>query len=642
VNDLLEYLRQEMRWGCSSKNMGTTNSHIKKLASETSLGKRDISAFLDVVEEVLEYDGMMHASRLDYKCIRSSSLDERSSPILSKSPSFLFPNIESTALMQPTMSSLTGPLVLISSKITFKRKLKLRRFSKSPMEYQLSRDHFKRLFSVCCSKKIRVDLDEVFDWIDNLKRGFITFQELVVWLSIFQKGTIQDKLQYTFQMFDTGEKGYLDEADIESLFELLRIQFHKRGKGDDNARKLVNYLEEHSSTRQRIYLNEWINVGERVGLVNVIFGIDFLEMMDHFYVRKAEIVEEERRKNHALMIQKDKEGQFSVLMPELRKIVFSKIQDFQTLITSMRVNKRWKVEMECQWYELCKEKYLEDESFWKNHARKSWKWIFWSKYHIFKEGVIKDGVGTFASSASRYEGEWKKDERHGWGKIAWTTGGYYIGQWFANAKQGFGFQSYGGGKWEGDTYSGYWRNSSREGKGTYLWNNGDRYEGYWKAGKKEGKGVFFFSSSGNRYDGLYKNDKRNGEGTFHWSNGDIYCGMWVNGVKQGMGTYRWETGQVYIGEWKKNERYGRGTMVWPNGANYEGSWQNNKFHGKGTFSWPDGDQFEGNWDNNRRQGHGIFRNAKKQVIEQNWMELSTSLSLSDPILDKFPNQAPQN
>jgi hypothetical protein len=144
VNDLLEYLRQEMRWGCSRKNMGTTNSHIKKLASETSLGKRDISAFLDVVEEVLEYDGMMHASRLDYKCIRSSSLDERSSPILSKSPSFLFPNIESTALMQPTMSSLTGPLVLISSKITFKRKLKLRRFSKSPMEYQLSRDHFKR------------------------------------------------------------------------------------------------------------------------------------------------------------------------------------------------------------------------------------------------------------------------------------------------------------------------------------------------------------------------------------------------------------------------------------------------------------------------------------------------------------------
>jgi len=46
---------------------------------------------------------------------------------------------------------------------------------------------------------------------------------------------------------------------------------------------------------------------------------------------------------------------------------------------------------------------------------------------------------------TRYEGEWKKDERHGWGKIAWTTGGYYIGQWFANAKQGFGFQSYGGG-----------------------------------------------------------------------------------------------------------------------------------------------------------------------------------------------------
>src|SRR5690606_2601356 len=70
------------------------------------------------------------------------------------------------------------------------------------------------------------------------------------------------------------------------------------------------------------------------------------------------------------------EGYFSGLPAELRKEIFSNIDDYKVLVSSMAVNRRWKQDMQEALYFWCKKRgYLEDEEFWKSHD-KDWKWIF--------------------------------------------------------------------------------------------------------------------------------------------------------------------------------------------------------------------------------------------------------------------------
>ena len=42
---------------------------------------------------------------------------------------------------------------------------------------------------------------------------------------------------------------------------------------------------------------------------------------------------------------------------------------------------------------------------------------------------------------------------------------------------------------DGTRYEGEWKNDEKEGKGIKYYNNGDRYEGEQKSGNKEGKGI---------------------------------------------------------------------------------------------------------------------------------------------------------
>lgn len=75
----------------------------------------------------------------------------------------------------------------------------------------------------------------------------------------------------------------------------------------------------------------------------------------------------------------------------------------------------------------------------------------------------------------KYEGQWERDRRHGYGHCFYRDGGFY---------------------------SGCFRNDLREGFGRMVWEEGWEYEGFWKEGRLSGKGsfktleVFSLSSSG--------------------------------------------------------------------------------------------------------------------------------------------------
>eukprot|EP01117_Protostelium_nocturnum_P005579 TRINITY_DN2018_c0_g1_i2.p1 TRINITY_DN2018_c0_g1~~TRINITY_DN2018_c0_g1_i2.p1 ORF type:complete len:271 (+),score=91.67 TRINITY_DN2018_c0_g1_i2:161-973(+) len=177
------------------------------------------------------------------------------------------------------------------------------------------------------------------------------------------------------------------------------------------------------------------------------------------------------------IINENEESVFDLLPPEIRHEIFGQIKDFKTLLRALRVNKLWFNEVEEAWYNLCRKSLftLEEENFWRDHAAKSWKWIFKTKMNLFRGSEPpKEGVGAFESEKGRFEGEWVDGKKTGWGMMTWKNGGFYRGSWRENSKEGYGFQHWGSGtKWTGDYYQGNWKKSHREGHGSYVWNTGD-------------------------------------------------------------------------------------------------------------------------------------------------------------------------
>lgn len=80
----------------------------------------------------------------------------------------------------------------------------------------------------------------------------------------------------------------------------------------------------------------------------------------------------------------------------------------------------------------------------------------------------------------------------------------------------------------GDVYEGEFKDDKMNGQGRYTWHNGDIYEGEWKDGKMNGYGKYIFAN-GDVYEGERKDGKRNGQGRYTWANGDIYEDEWKDG-----------------------------------------------------------------------------------------------------------------
>ena len=76
---------------------------------------------------------------------------------------------------------------------------------------------------------------------------------------------------------------------------------------------------------------------------------------------------------------------------------------------------------------------------------------------------------------------------------------------------------------------GEWKTDEKHGYGIYYYPNGDFYEGQWRKGIKEGLGCYFFKETGAKYLGMWKNGKMNGQGQqitptyrFH--------GIWIDNI----------------------------------------------------------------------------------------------------------------
>ncbi|KAJ3031225.1 UNVERIFIED_CONTAM: hypothetical protein HDU68_005831 [Siphonaria sp. JEL0065] len=228
--------------------------------------------------------------------------------------------------------------------------------------------------------------------------------------------------------------------------------------------------------------------------------------------------------------------------------------------------------------------------------------------------------------------------------------------------------------------------------------NGDRYLGEWFANKKQGNGTYFYNETGSIYEGEWANDQRNGFGTFATpihtpqapqdpstypptsrssSPGNcslltvedpknpnktkkkkkkegasessqeglllrkVYAGQWKNDKRDGRGTYFYEDGSWYEGLWMEDQKEGWGRMNYVDGSVYDGEWHKEMRHGQGVLLEPSGDRYEGMWLDDQKEGPGKYiYKSKRQLYEGEW---SRGLPKCGTLIDlpPLPGQMPK-
>ena len=92
---------------------------------------------------------------------------------------------------------------------------------------------------------------------------------------------------------------------------------------------------------------------------------------------------------------------------------------------------------------------------------------------------------------------------------------------------------------------------------------------------------------------MYEGETKDGQGTFIYDNGDKYVGEFKDGRRHGQGTFTAADGDKYVGEWRDGERHGRGTASFPNGNQYVGEWKDDRFTAQDIVSQVESDRYFG-------------------------------------------------
>jgi hypothetical protein len=201
------------------------------------------------------------------------------------------------------------------------------------------------------------------------------------------------------------------------------------------------------------------------------------------------------------------------------------------------------------------------------------------------------GLGRFFSSDKVCEGTWVDGKMSGTGRIIYSNGDIYTGNFQDDNKEGYGCME------SQSVYKGDWKNNFPHGTGTEVWPNGSEYQGDYCKGLRHGKGSFKWAD-GSSYKGDFKHNSIEGQGEYTWEGGRSYTGQWKNNEMHGKGIFKWEDGRCYKGEYIKNKKHGYGVLEFKNGKKYEGYWENGLQNGEGTLI-TNRNKIKGKWKNGK-------------------------------------------
>ncbi|POM71815.1 Radial spoke protein 1 [Phytophthora palmivora] len=244
---------------------------------------------------------------------------------------------------------------------------------------------------------------------------------------------------------------------------------------------------------------------------------------------------------------------------------------------------------------------------------------------IHRRGRLKYSTGDI------YDGEWVDGKRHGQGVVTFGSGGSYTGEFANNLYEGFGilrlpkFQHPLTKQWiRGEKYEGEFLRGLKHGRGTWQTRSGDQYDGDLKQGLYDGKGVCVYGASGDVYDGDFVRGQRHGHGELRFRNGSIYSGSFRLDKFHGFGRMAYGPGGIhglYVGEFVDGKRHGQGVRTYggdePNTMNrrrYEGAWEDDEPHGTGVLEH-DGCTAVGIFERGLQKGPGAIKFANGDTYD---------------------------
>jgi len=164
---------------------------------------------------------------------------------------------------------------------------------------ELSQAEFRDLFYRCTKGNAEsasqqevngINLDDIFKMIDTDNGGTVDFKELVLWLAIFTRGSEESKLVKMFEVMDTDDSGALEEPEFDLIIKKFHETMERNGQDPDKvehkARRLLKLLDQDGDGE--ITLEEWISLGKRCHLVELLLGKDFMDLMKAFSIPGGE------------------------------------------------------------------------------------------------------------------------------------------------------------------------------------------------------------------------------------------------------------------------------------------------------------------------------------------------------------------
>tara|TARA_A100001011_G_scaffold304793_1_gene319217 strand:- start:1280 stop:3124 length:1845 start_codon:yes stop_codon:yes gene_type:complete len=199
-------------------------------------------------------------------------------------------------------------------------------------------------------------------------------------------------------------------------------------------------------------------------------------------------------------------------------------------------------------------------------------------YHGKGKQFFPEGTDVDLVSA---EGDYVEGYRHGYGRLNYLGGCFYVGEIEYDWEEGQGqIDCTLDETQEWLTYNGAWAGAYENGFGKVLFKNGNRYEGEFLDSVIHGKGKFFYKN-GEIYEGNFKAAKKTGFGKMTYEDGSEYSGEWLENLRNGQGEMMFSNGDIYKGEWLEDWEHGRGILTYHTGEKYAGLFQNGiKLEGK--------------------------------------------------------------
>lgn len=99
----------------------------------------------------------------------------------------------------------------------------------------------------------------------------------------------------------------------------------------------------------------------------------------------------------------------------------------------------------------------------------------------------------------------------GCGKLSYSNGNFYEGNFSNGIVSGQGKFTFGGGTRKGEVYSGTFLDGRCHGEGVLSYPDGKRYEGLFMNGKRHGRGKLYSADGTIEYDGEWSNGERTQE-----------------------------------------------------------------------------------------------------------------------------------